>query len=204
MSRRTFLFASLAIAATPLMAQIREHLAATGEPLLVPPEASDHVLYVNKEYGNIISLDHTMDEDPELMMQAMTVGDVLRRDRGWSPGYRLRLSDWRELREDGYEPRDLLEPFDPNQWRSLEELWRDIWASEMCPATKAHRWLDEAFGAPRRSSKGVAEALDGGLEFSYGESRGEGPEVYALNAITMSVLQEELKRRGKRVTVRVV
>ena len=67
MSRRTFLFASLAIVATPLMARIREYLAATGEPLLVPPETADHVLYVNKDYGNIISLDHTMDEDPELM-----------------------------------------------------------------------------------------------------------------------------------------
>ena len=101
MDRRRFLLSVLALAAGPSLDELKKHLQRTGTPLLRAPASPERVLYVNREYGNLITLGAPAERDPYLMTEAFTLKEVLWRKMGWwDLDYRPTRAEWMELVED--------------------------------------------------------------------------------------------------------
>lgn len=200
--RRRFLIGAGTLISFAALSRFKDHLAAHGRPLVEAPADPEHVLYVHPDHGYLLTLDNTLEEDPALMSR-LTWRQIIWDREGWTEDYAPTKAQWRDVREVfPMTKRTLDKPWNfeggDTAHRAAESLW--IW--RLCPSARAYRFLADATHAQLHGRGGGEE--HGGLEFSIGTANGESKEVYLLDGLSASLLQETLNNTGHRVAVRMV
>lgn len=184
------------------LSRFKDHLAAHGQPLIEAPADPEHVLYVHPDHGYLLTLDNTLEEDPGLMSR-LTWRQIIWDHEGWPEDYVPTTTQWRDVREVfPVTKRTLDKPWNFEGADTAQRAAESLWIWRLCPSARAYHFLADATDAPLYGRGGGEE--HGGLEFCIGTANGEGKEVYLLDDLSASLLQETLNKTGHRVAVRMV